>query len=195
MKTSYNYNMEVNNNNLMLNSQVMKSSFSPIASMNSKAKGAVYAEKGQPMYQKDMDKDEDGIITLQEFNDYCDENDISYAQRKQMLENRLQYQLNTEHAKASEEVRKIQPEIEKVYAEEGDEEYDKAMDEDGDGKVTYDEYMKYCNEQEETKEKEPSNAKMEREDEEVVIKNPVKAVSTYEQTEKGDKEGKIEEKA
>ncbi len=147
------------------------------------------------MYQKDMDKDEDGIITLQEFNDYCDENDISYAQRKQMLENRLQYQLNTEHAKASEEVRKIQPEIEKVYAEEGDEEYDKAMDEDGDGKVTYDEYMKYCNEQEETKEKEPSNAKMEREDEEVVIKNPVKAVSTYEQTEKGDKEGKIEEKA
>lgn len=178
--------MEVNTNNLMLGSQVMKSTFNP-----SNTKGAVYAEKGQPMYQKDMDKDEDGIITLQEFNDYCDENDISYAERQQMLDNRLQYQLRTEHAKVSQEIRKIQPETEKVYAEEGDEQYDEEMDSDSDGKVTYEEYMKYCEEQEETP-KESSNAKMENEEDEVVIKNSAKAVSTYAKAEKGETESKIE---
>lgn len=181
--------MEVNTNNLMLGSQVMKSTFNP-----SNTKGAVYAEKGQPMYQKDMDKDEDGIITLQEFNDYCDENDISYAQRKQMLENRLQYQLNTEHAEVSTKIREIKPKTEKVYAEEGDKQYDEEMDSDGDGKVTYEEYMSYCDEQAKSEQKETSNAKMEREDDEVVIKNPAKAVSAYVKTEEGEKESKIETK-
>lgn len=186
--------MEVNTNNLILGSQMVRSTFNP-SSSNSKTKGAVYAEKGQPMYQKDMDKDEDGIITLQEFNDYCDENDISYAERQQMLENRLQYQLRTEHAKVSDEVRKIKPQTEKVYAKKGDKQYNEEMDSDGDGKITYNEYMSYCEEQAKSEQKETSNAKMEKEDEEVIVKNPAKAVSTYAKAENGEKECKIEEKA
>lgn len=182
-------------NGLMLNSQIMKSTFTPASSFNSKAKGAVYAEKGQPMYQKDMDKDEDGIITLQEFNDYCDENDISYAQRKQMLENRLQYQLNTEHAEASAKIREIKPETEEVYAEEGEECYDEAMDEDGDGKVTYEEYLKYCEEHAEEFPKESGNAVIENDKEEVKIKDSAKAVSRYAKVEKGEAESKVEDQA
>ncbi len=186
--------MEVNNsNNLMINSQVMKSTFSPLSTTNTK--GAVYAEKGQPMYQKDMDKDEDGVITLKEFNDYCDENDINYAKRKQMLENRLQYQLNTEHAKISAEISKIKPESKEIYAEEGDDKYDEEIDEDGDGKITYEEYLKYCKELEKEHSEEPSNAQMEKEDDEVVIKNPAKAVSTYAKSENGEKASKIEDEA
>ena len=35
---------------------------------------------------------------------------------------------------------------EKIYAKHGEESYNKAMDFDGDGVVTYDEYMRYCDE-------------------------------------------------
>lgn len=182
--------MEVNTNNLMVGSQVMKSTFT-----SSNTKGAVYAEKGQPMYQKDMDKDEDGIVTLQEFNDYCDENDISYAQRKQMLENRLNYQLNTEHAEASAKIHEIKSEAEAVYAEEDDEQYDKEMDENGDGKVTYEEYMKYCEEHAEELPKATGNAVIENDEDEVLIKDSAKAVSKYAQTEKGEQKSKIEDEA
>jgi len=180
--------MEINTNNLMVGSQVMKSTFT-----SSNTKGAVYAEKGQPMYQKDMDKDEDGVITLQEFNDYCDENDISYAQRKQMLENRLQYQLNTEHAEASAKIREIKSESEAVYAEKDDEQYDEAMDENSDGKITYEEYMKYCEEHaDDEKPQETSKAVIENDDDEVVIKDSAKAVSSYAKHENGEKDSKIE---
>lgn len=188
--------MEVNNNNnLMINSQVMKTSFSPTATTNTNAKGAVYAEKGQPMYQKDMDKDEDGVITLEEFTTYCDENDISYTQRKQMLENRLNYQLRTEHAKVSTEISKIKPKEEEIYAKEGDEKYDEEIDENGDGKITYDEYIKYCEEHEKDAPENSSSAKMEKEDDEVVIKNPSKAILSYSKSENGEVESKIKNEA
>lgn len=189
---SYNYNMDINtNNNLMINSQAMKTTFSPAVTTNSSAKGAVYAEKGQPMYQKEMDKDEDGVITLEEFNAYCDENDISYAQRKQLLENRLNYQLHTEHAKVRTEISKIKPK-EEVYAKEGDEKYDEEIDENGDGKITYDEYIKYCEEHEKDAPDSSSTAKMEKEEDEVVIKNPSKAISSYSKNENSKVESKIE---
>ncbi len=37
-----------------------------------------------------------------------------------------------------------EPFSEKVYAQEGDDNYNAEMDTNGDGKVTYDEYMAYC---------------------------------------------------
>lgn len=185
--------MEVNcNNNLMINSQVMKTSFSPTVTANTNAKGAVYAEKGQPMYQKDMDKDGDGVITLEEFNTYCDENDISYSQRKQMLENRLNYQLSTELINVSSEISKIKPKEENIYAKEGDEKYDEEIDENNDGKITYDEYIKYCEESEKDILGNSSNAKMEKEEEAVVIKNPSKAISSYTKNRNGETESRIE---
>lgn len=185
--------MEVNcNNNLMINSQVMNTSFSPTVTANTNVKGAVYAEEGQPMYQKDMDKDEDGVITLEEFNTYCDENDISYSQRKQMLENRLNYQMSTEFVNVSTEISKIKPKEEDIYAIEGDEKYDEEIDENGDGKITYDKYIKYCEEHEKDTQENSSNAKIEKEEEAVVIKNPSKAISSYTKTENSETKSKIE---
>ena len=40
----------------------------------------------------------------------------------------------------------IQPEEEKVFATKGENNYNEAMDFNGDGIVTYDEYMRYCEE-------------------------------------------------
>lgn len=40
----------------------------------------------------------------------------------------------------------VQKEDEKVFAKKGNDNYNEAMDYNGDGVVTYDEYMKYCEE-------------------------------------------------
>ena len=154
----------------------------------------VYARKGEPMYQKDMDADEDGVITFQEFNDYCDENDISYGERQQMLQNRLEFQLHADRAESSEQIRQIKPEGEAVYAKEGDDENDEEIDSNGDGKITYDEYMKYCEEQEKAQETtQPEKAELSTDEEKVVVKNEGKAINQYTKTEAP--EPKIEEEA
>ena len=55
----------------------------------SNSKNAVYATKGEPMYQKEMDADEDGVITFKEFMDYCDENGIGYISLSSLSESGL----------------------------------------------------------------------------------------------------------
>lgn len=158
-----------------------------------KSDTVVYARKGEPMYQKAMDADEDGVITLEEFRDYCKEHDISVKQQQQMLRDRLNYQLNTERTKSSEEIRKIESDAETVYAKEGDENYKKEIDSNNDGKITYEEYMKYCQEQEKSQEPpQPEKATLEKaEDETVVIKNEGKAINTYAKAETEESESKI----
>ena len=32
---------------------------------------AYYAKKGEPMYMKEMDADEDGVVSFEEFRNYC----------------------------------------------------------------------------------------------------------------------------
>ncbi len=178
-----------------------------IQSMNSTASGfnnttigkndtVVYARKGEPMYQKEMDADEDGVITFQEFNDYCDENDISYSQRSEMLQNRLQFQLHSDRAKSSEQIRQIESKGEAVYAEEGDDKYSEEIDANSDGKITYDEYMKYCEEQEKAQaNQQPQKAELSKDDEKVVVKNEGKAINQYAQAESETPESKIEDEA
>lgn len=57
----------------------------------------------------------------------------------------LNFQLLQGALEVSSKIRNIEtPSQETVYAKEGDEKYDEAMDENGDGTITYDEYMKYC---------------------------------------------------
>ena len=57
----------------------------------------------------------------------------------------LNYMLIQGTMETSAKIKEAQPESqEMVYAKEGDKNYDEAMDENGDGTITYDEYMKYC---------------------------------------------------
>lgn len=156
----------------------------------------VYAKKGEPMYQKEMDANEDGVITLEEFRDYCKEHDISVKQQQQMLRDRLNYQLQTERAQSSEQIRQIETETEDFYAKEGDEKYKEEIDENGDGKITYEEYLKYCEAQEKLQESiRAEKAQLETKDEQVIIKNEGKAINQYAKTDSDEPESKIEKEA
>lgn len=194
---------EINTSNLQLGSKMMNAAFNPSSLNKNTNKGAVYAEKGEPTYQKEMDADEDGIITFQEFNDYCDENDISYSERKQMLENRLTLQLHKENAKASAAIKEIKPESETVYAKEGEKNYDEAMDSNKDGKVTYEEYLKYCEENEEASNTEKNfgttsfekTQDSETKEEKVVVRDSRKAISSYLNSDSKEKNVKVEREA
>ena len=46
----------------------------------------------------------------------------------------------------SSKIRETKSDNQMVYAKEGEARYEEAMDEDKDGTITYDEYMKYCEE-------------------------------------------------
>lgn len=162
--------------------------------INNKNDQVVYAKKGDPMYKKEMDTNEDGVITLEEFRDYCKEHDISVKQQQQMLRDRLNYQLNTERTESSEQISKIESEAETIYAKKGDDKYKEEIDSNNDGKITYDEYMKYCEEQEKAQEtQQPEKAELSTNEEKVVVKNEGKAINQYTKTEAP--EAKIEKEA
>lgn len=120
------------------------SSFKKIGSQNEA--NTIYARKGEPTYTKDMDLDDDGIVTFEEFKDYCKENNLSSDEIKQLLEARQLWELFKEMSKKRQEEQQENKDKEEIYARSGDENYDEAMDANNDKKVTYDEYMKYCKE-------------------------------------------------
>lgn len=180
----------------------------------SKGKNAVYATKGEPMYQKEMDTDEDGVITFKEFMDYCDENGIGYKERVLMLNNRMTYQLNKKTAESSEKVQQEAEKAEesksteenndseKVYARKGDANYEEVIDGNDDGTITYAEYMEYCRKQSENSADQAFSPKAEAvktenpetKEEQIVVKDYAKAFKSYANSE-SKAESKIEDEA
>ena len=180
----------------------------------SKGKNAVYATKGEPMYQKEMDADEDGVITFKEFMDYCDENGIGYKERVLMLNNRMTYQLNKKAAESSEKVQQEAEKAEesksteenndseKVYARKGDTNYEEVIDGNDDGTITYAEYMEYCRKQSENSADQAFSPKAEAvktenpetKEEQIVVKDYAKAFKSYANSE-SKAESKIENEA
>lgn len=192
---------EIGTYNAYSNSNVLRTNLNSGFKSNN-TNNAIYAEKGEPIYQKEMDLDEDGIITLEEFRDYCQENNISVAKQREMLQNRLTFQLHRDRTKSSAEIREIKPETDKIYAKEHDANYDEEIDADNDGKITYDEYLKYCKENEEKvgDEKPASKIEIKKEndnsedgDEKIVIQNVSKALNKYSNIQNKVKEGKVED--
>lgn len=106
----------------------------------------IYAKKGEPTYVVEMDLDDDGIVTFDEFKDYCKENGLSADEVKQLLETRQLWELFKEMSQKREEEQEAKKEKDEIYAKQGDENYDESMDFNDDKKVTFDEYIKYCNE-------------------------------------------------
>ena len=169
---------------------------------NTANKGAVYAEKGDPTYQKEMDADEDGVITMEEFIKYCKDNGISPSEQAQMLQNRLDLQLHKDRARVSAEIKEIKSEGDAIYAKEGEDNYEEEIDANKDGKITYDEYMRYCEENEKPKEKQqPQEAVSEKTvdeesgKEQFVVKNDGKAINTYIKNENDKEQTKVEKEA
>ena len=116
---------------------------------------AYYAKKGEPMYMKEMDADEDGVVSFEEFRNYCDEKGISVNERIKMSQLACAYRTMQAQQKAAKKVKEEgksekqadnEVESEAVYAKRGDGKYDEVMDTNNDDKITYKEYIEYCKE-------------------------------------------------
>ena len=123
---------------------------------SSKAGQIILAKKGQAGYMREFDLNDDGKISLEEFNEYCEQNGIDGRDKLRLL---TVMQSASANEKATE---KIQEKSEKdsketdnkmLYAKKGDEKYDKAIDENQNGEITYAEYFKYLQEHDKTSEK------------------------------------------
>ena len=66
---------------------------------------AYYAKKGEPMYVKEMDADEDGIVSFEEFKDYCQANGISSKEMVRMVEMANSYRTMQAQKKAEKEIK------------------------------------------------------------------------------------------
>ena len=114
-------------------------------------KDLYYAKKGEPMYKKDMDTDEDGTVTMDEFKEYCDANGISAKQRIHMLEAVAMYRMmcekkQKEKEEAEENQNSQNDKKEKDSAVKVDLskfEINPAADTNGDKKITYTELAKH----------------------------------------------------
>ena len=136
----------------------------PALNSNSRTNGntnAYYAKKGEPMYMKEMDADEDGVVSFDEFKDYCHENGISTKEMIKMVEMGNSYREmmnNTQKSDNNKKNNSIDTQVnellekinsktnDRVYAVRGDEKYDEVMDTNSDDKVTFKEYIDYCTE-------------------------------------------------
>lgn len=169
----------------------------------SKGKNSVYATKGEPMYQKEMDADEDGIITFDEFNEYCDANGIDYKMRILLLNNRMMYKFSKDNEESSKKVKdeaekaEKSAKVEDVESEistktDKDLTLDEIINSDNEDKLTYEEYMQYCEAQAESAPKLDLSSKAEpviikdadTQEEKIVVKNYSKALKSYTASEK-----------
>lgn len=172
-------------------SQIGKSEGSSFGTKSNGAKESYYAKKGEPMYMKEMDADEDGIVSFDEFKDYCDKKGISTKDRIKITEMANSYRNMQTQKKSNSsfnpinnnkfDIKSILEEAygDPIYATRGDSKYDEAMDTNSDDKVSFKEYAEYCIKHITSKEQK-SNAKVETtEDGKLKITNAGKAINSY----------------
>ena len=151
----------------------------PALNRNSGTSGNIdtsyFAKKGEPMYSKEMDADEDGLVSLDEFKEYCKDKGISDKNMTKMVQLVNSYrELVSQTGKNDKNtpinnltgdlLEKINSKNDdKIYAVRGDDKYDEAIDTNADDKITYKEYVDYCVEHAKTNEQK-SNTRVEHTD-------------------------------
>ncbi len=141
-------------NNSANNSSSELKSYETAESGKGATSNIVVVKKGSTGYMSDVDFDDDGTITLEEFNKYCEENGVSEKDKMALMttmefskvkENLINKNVN----KTAEQDSQAENSEDKksVYAKKGDKEYNEVMDTNNDGTVTYAEYVSYCSEQ------------------------------------------------
>ena len=161
-----------------------------------------YAKKGEPAYMKAMDADEDDIVSFEEFKDYCEENGISPKDMAKMVQIASSYRTTQAQNDAEKTIEKqckseAQSRIKEIgseafYAKRGDSKYDKAMDTNNDGKISYKEYLEYCREYAKQS-NEKSNTKINKtENNEYKFTSTGKAIKAYALNESAPAEGMVE---
>ena len=157
-----------------------------------------YAKKGEPMYQEDMDSDRDGIVSFDEFKEYCKSNNISSKDVSDMIDMRMAYRMSQYAAdtlKKADFERLKTGSLDLIYANDGDGNYDAEIDSNKDSKISYSEYLRYCEQ----------NAKMEAKNSDTkIVEDDRKkfmtvsfghASNAYNRVQSEAPEGKVESKA
>ena len=111
------------------------------------ANNSYYAKKGEPMYQEDMDSDGDGIVSYDEFKNYCKENNMSSKDIADMIDMRMAYRMSQyaeETIKQTNFAELKTGSLDLIYANDGDSNYDAKIDSNKDSIVSYSEYLRYC---------------------------------------------------
>ena len=198
-------NISLNNNNSFglqtgfLNKKPVGLNFGMKTNNNN---SAYYAKKGEPMYMKEMDADEDGTISFDELKDYCKANGISSKEMVKMVEIANSYRTMQGEKKAEKKVKENssddkkatkEVESEAVYAKRGDGKYDEAMDTNNDDKVSYKEYIEYCKEHSQPQEQKSDTRVSESEDGEFKTTSTGKAINSYTQSETESAENFVDE--
>lgn len=188
-----------------LNQSYLNSKFSSFmttllgsAAGNVNMNNSYYAKKGEPMYQEDMDSDGDGIVTFDDFREYCKVNDISSKDVSDMIDIRMAYRMSQYAADVLKkaDLNKLSTgNLDLIYATDGDGNYDAEIDSNKDSKISYTEYLRYC-EQNARMEAKNSDTKVVEDD-----KNKFMTVSfghasnAYNRVQSDAPEGKVESKA
>lgn len=173
MKSSFSVNKNLSNSNKKTSNNKLESNKLEQKNENNIASKIIITKKGQAGYMPQMDLDDDGQISLEEFNKYCEENGISEKEKVALLTVMNYGKRDAKVAEESEDASKeINGEEEKetendeenemnVYARKGDEKYNEKMDENENGVVTYAEYMKYLRDRGEKSEESDSDYQVE----------------------------------
>lgn len=126
---------------------------------SSPASKIIVVKKGEVGFMEQMDLDDNGEISLEEFNTYCAENGVSEKDKIALL---TAIQNAKQNSKIADEIKKDKKDETKenssngaIYAKKGDEKYDEKMDTNQDDKVSYSEYFEYINK---NKQEEMNNA-------------------------------------
>ena len=111
----------------------------------SPASKIVLAKKGSPSYMKQFDADNDGQITLEEFNEYCEKNGINDKDKIKLLQIMQLSNSNSKTVNANLKKDEKSDELDEqmVYAKKGDDKYNEEMDTNKNGVITYAEYIRY----------------------------------------------------
>ena len=122
---------------------------------NDLSKKIVVANKGETGYLHEMDIDYNGIVTLDEFNQYCEEKGVDGKEKMKLFQTIMLKSTDEKSAEKNKETSETK-EKSNIYAQKGEDKYIEEMDINKDSVITYDEYLKYCLKSEETKENEKS---------------------------------------
>lgn len=143
------------------------------ANQSNKSGNVVLARKNDPGYMKSMDYDNDGVITMEDFNQYCEKNSIDGNGRLRLLTIILLSKTTSEIKK---EIQEKNPQDFNDKNKETDSQFAK---ENNGEKISYQEYIEYYDKKytknEDIKKEENKNPK------DIKIKKALDAYSTKEE--------------
>ena len=155
-------------------------------------KTAQYAQKGEPMYIKDMDTDGDGTVTLDEFREYCKSKGINSREMVKMSNMASLYRTMKAETETIDYISKLIPNVfpklkeansESPHLRQEENKYNISDDKNYENKVNYNKYIEYCQANSPSQELKTST-KYEEKDGYLSISNSGKALNIYKNSEK-----------